>query len=89
MKFQILFSEKNKKNIISLSSAEFAQREAKVKESSHTQNLNKRHKTAVFCPEPVFFNDKRQTNVFTQLNRSFELVVKTQTLQIKSNGNIC
>ena len=31
MKYQILFSEKNKKNIINLSSAELAQRVVKVK----------------------------------------------------------
>ena len=31
MKYQILFSEKNKKNITTLSTAEFAQRVVKVK----------------------------------------------------------
>ena len=31
MKYQIMFSGKNKKNIINLSSAEFAQRVVKVK----------------------------------------------------------
>ena len=39
MKCQILFSEENKNNIISLSSAELAQRVAKVKEKCCSKNL--------------------------------------------------
>ena len=37
MKCQILFSGKNKKNIINISSAENAQRVVKVKDSIHKQ----------------------------------------------------
>ena len=41
MKCQILFSGKNKKNIISLSSAENAQRVVKVKVVVHVISINK------------------------------------------------
>ena len=41
MKCLILFSEKNKKNSTSLSSAEFAQRVVKVKQSDYSPYYNK------------------------------------------------
>ena len=39
MKCQSLFSEKNLKNIVNLSSAEFAQREAKVNQQIFISNV--------------------------------------------------
>ena len=47
MKCQILFSGKNKKNIINLSSAENAQRVVKVKEKLFTSVLRLAHKKQV------------------------------------------